>query len=173
MEEKDINRTVKNALIKNSGAAFKITDPHGAEVYSTVKNPFDGFGAFREEDGTVHPVYWESKWDRDLKAFNLKNHLQPHQADYLTAFSVVTDSICLVPYGTKASRKDTRIYFFLWDAVKDLYNGVEIKGKVKHSIPAKVLEKLPYAKVNASTWTCEIKRELFITKALLNSLLYE
>lgn len=37
MEEKDINRTVKNALIKNSGAAFKITDPHGAEVYSTIK----------------------------------------------------------------------------------------------------------------------------------------
>lgn len=166
-DEAFINRCVRNTLRESGGVAFKIPDPQGAAVYTTVKNPFDGFGAFKEADGRIVPVYWESKWSRELKAFNLKNSLQEHQAEYLEKFGIIENSVCLVPYGVQVKRGEIRVYLFLWEAVSDFFKGIEIDGKVKNSIPAKVLEKLPSAKIDNKTNTFEIKRDLFITKDLL------
>ena len=149
--EKEINTIVKKSFSKD-GFGFKISDPPKAAATCVQKNPFDGFGVinvdlikddyFKTQKSYSHtfvPLYWESKFSKEMSAFSLKR-IEEHQAYYLNHTLKLKDTFSVVPFGVYVKRGEVRIYLFDWEALADLY-------KREFSIHKKFLEKLPYNKV--------------------------
>ena len=149
--EKEINTIVKKSFGKD-GFGFKISDPPKSAATCTQKNPFDGFGVididlikdynFKQQkayENKYVPLYWESKFSKELSAFALKR-IEEHQAYYLNHTLKLRDTFSVVPFGVYVKRGEVRIYLFDWEALTDLY-------KREFSIHKKFLEKLPYNKV--------------------------
>jgi len=160
MNERDVNTIVVNSM---SVIGKKISDGGFASRGRFTQNPFDGFG-IHEVDGVKKNVYFESKYSKGLKAFDL-NRIAPHQAESLDKFGEGEGSMCLVPYGVHVKRGDLRIYLFLWAYLRNKYYDIEPISydgetyyipKVPGSIFKKDLEELPYEKVK--------KRKIEFTK---------
>jgi penicillin-binding protein-related factor A (putative recombinase) len=151
MKEKDINTIIAKSL---NVIGKKISDGGKGSKGRFSQNPCDGFGV-HEINGTKKNVYFESKFNSKMKAFNV-NRIEPHQANALDKFSQGEGSLCVVPLGVHAKRNDLRIYLFLWSLLRDHYYSSEtivyeniiyyIPHKEK-TITKKVLEILPYEKV--------------------------
>lgn|SRR5574344_420871 len=137
--EAQFNTIVKNSLIESGGIGFKISDMAGSLSGGfTIQSPFDGFGILHT-DKKNYNVYWESKFNKEMKSINL-NRIEDHQAANLTAYNVTDSSLCLFILGVSVSRGDNRAYIFYWNAIKKYFPN--------YSIHAKELEKLPYNEIH-------------------------
>jgi hypothetical protein len=151
MKERDINTIVARSL---NVIGKKISDGGRGSKGKFTQNPFDGFG-IHEIDGKKKNVYFESKFNNKMKAFNV-NRIEEHQADALDKFSEGEGSLCVVPLGIHVSRGDLRIYLFLWAALQERYyseSTIEYENVTYHipseskTITKKCLETLSYEEV--------------------------
>ncbi len=136
--ERELNTIIKNTLLLNGGWAFKIADPQGKAVYTSIPNPFDGFGVSNHT-----PVYWEAKYLNKMMAFSLKK-IEDHQILHLCRIhELLTNSICCIILGVKISHTDNRVYIF-----KDIV-GINERRNNNQNYLKKELESLPYFKIKA------------------------
>ena len=136
--ERELNTIIKNTLLNNGGWASKIADPQGKAVYTSIQNPFDGFGVIGNT-----PVYWEAKYMNKLASFNLQR-IENHQISNLCRIQeLLTNSVCCIILGVKLSRNENRIYVF-----KDIIDINERRNNSQNFLK-KELESLPYFKVKA------------------------
>lgn len=130
---------------------YKIPDPNSS-YKKAVKRPFDGIGMLTEKElyntDSEEKVFvcWEAKLLKKMSAFSMKL-VEPHQNDYLSAYSEAKNVQSLLIVGMDCSRTDKRVYIFDWNTIKkfNLYG----KG---FSIYSKYLEKLPYSEVKKDTF---------------------
>lgn len=111
MQEKDFNRIVRSTIIKENGWAFKIADPPKAMMLANrlpEQNPFDGFGIL----SNGKPIYWESKYLKGLKSFNLQM-IKDHQIDNLLRIKTLNkDLLCVIILCCNISPRDKRVFLF-------------------------------------------------------------
>lgn len=142
-----MNEAVVNTIIKNmfneQGVAYKIPDPGKGEVFTSIERPFDGFGTI-SIDNKQYPMYWEAKYSNTLKAFNFKNSLREHQAEWLDKFSKVENSYNFVILGVDVSNRDKRLYIFDWPSYRKYFYGFEENNKTINSVNKNILETLKY-----------------------------
>jgi hypothetical protein len=137
MNEAEFNRIIKNTIIKKGGFAYKISDAQGS---FGQKRPFDGIGILPEIS-----LFWESKFSRGLKSFDLKRLFEGsrgHQMETFESIRKINSFQSLwIPYCCYSPR-DSKVYIFSFDCLQALYNREGIK-----SIQKKVLEELTFLKI--------------------------
>lgn len=153
MNEGEINKIISKSM---NILGYKIPDSNGGNgSFSKFSpTPFDGFGLHKIED-KVYNVYWESKFSKGLKAFNVKR-IEQHQADNLDKCQESDNSLCIVPFGVHAGKGDLRVYLFMWNALREMFFDIDhtVYDNTKYyipclpkSIPKAKLDTLPYEKV--------------------------
>lgn len=105
------NEAEFNTIVTRSlSFGHKIGDQRSTSGYH-IKNPFDGFGIASTELGNF-PVYFESKYIRNLSAFNW-NRLEDHQIDALLACKhLLPDCLVLFLICVDFGRADKRVFVF-------------------------------------------------------------
>lgn len=128
MKEADLNRIIANSL----EWGYKIPDPPQIVATTASQRPFDGFGIFKN-----YPVYWEGKFSKQLKAFDL-SRIADHQAEALDAiYRQLSPAHTWIVYGVHVGRADFRIWIFDWAFIK-------VRRLDKANILKKELEQYPY-----------------------------
>jgi len=132
--ESQLNTLIKNSIVAAGGWAFKIPDPSGLSALQSIQNPFDGFGIMRG-----YPIYWESKYIRTLKSFNLQM-IQDHQISNLCRIKELLTNIgeYWIVLGVKVNRGDNRVYIF-----RDV-DEIRERREKRENFLKKELEKLEY-----------------------------
>lgn len=138
MNEAQFCGWIKNSFPEDH--IFKIPDTSSGNFAMTVKRAFDGIGMI-EQDGILHPLYWEAKYLPKAGAFNF-NRIEPHQDKYLRIYKQIPGAVSYVIVGIDFGRSDKRVFIFDWD---EDFGKLYAKG---FSIHKKFLEKLPYNEVH-------------------------
>jgi penicillin-binding protein-related factor A (putative recombinase) len=154
MLERDFGKYIIHSLEATGGCGYKIRDigAYGGMKIATQKNPFDIFGIICNPE--PKSVYIESKHFKEFKAFNLKK-IEPHQAYWLTKFSLPKDSEVYVILSVQVKRADLRVYIFDWRYLQPMY-------EAGYSFFAKELDKLPYNEVHKGIF--EFKNIIYSNK---------
>ena len=104
--EAEFNRVVCRSINKE-GFARKIADTVSYTSKRHSDLPFDIFGIYGG-----HPVYIESKFLKEPKAFNL-SRLENHQLDaLLKCRKLCPDARCYLLIGVVFGRGDIRVFYF-------------------------------------------------------------
>jgi hypothetical protein len=128
MKEVDLNRIVANSL----DWSYKIPDPPQVVATIASQRPFDGFGSWR-----TLPVYWEGKFSKQLKSFDL-SRIADHQAAALSAIhTTISTAHIWIVYGVYVGRADFRVWVFDWSYIQP-------RRLAKQNILKKELEQLPF-----------------------------
>lgn len=110
MLEKDLNRIIARSL----DWGYKIPDPPQTVATQSNTRPFDGFGTW----GNL-PVYWESKFAKQLKAFDL-SRIADHQAEALDSIAdSINEAYIWIVYGIHVGRGDFRVWIFDWAIIRE------------------------------------------------------
>jgi penicillin-binding protein-related factor A (putative recombinase) len=88
------------------------------------------------------PVYWEGKFSKQLKSFNL-THIADHQAKALTEVNAsVAISHTWIVYGVHVGRGDFRIWIFDWEFIRPrIASASNIKKKELEALPYHAVKK--------------------------------
>lgn len=128
MKEADLNRIIANSL----DWGYKIPDPPQSVATVASQRPFDGFGTWQSI-----PVYWEGKFSKRVKSFDL-SRIADHQAAALEAlYSTLSTAHIWVVYGVYVGRADFRIWIFDWSVLRD-------RRQNRENVLKKELEQYPY-----------------------------
>jgi hypothetical protein len=140
MLERDFGKYIIHSLEATGGCGYKIKDmaAYGGMQIATQQNPFDIFGVVCRPDPKA--CYIEAKHFKELKAFNL-NKIEPHQAEWLTKFSLPKESEVYVLLSVQIKRADIRVWIWDWRFLKEKY-------EAGFSYHAKMLLELPYNEVH-------------------------
>ena len=140
MTEAEFNTIVKNTLHEEHGFGYKISDVGGAYAQ---RRPFDGIAMY-----SGRPLFWESKLQKGLKAFNLKelfDGTRGHQMETFDDINRYASRDCrpllwviLCVYIPRAPR----VYTVPYATLDQWYNKEGVK-----SIHADYLDALPYTAI--------------------------
>lgn len=105
--EAEFNTIVTHSLT----LGHKIGDQRSTITGFHSKNPFDGFGVFKGKE-QAYPVYFESKFLSEPRAFNF-DRLEEHQLYSLLTFAtLLPESLSLFLICVDFGRNDKRVYVF-------------------------------------------------------------